>query len=140
MSKSVSQLFGMFVTTNGLQKENDFHAHTIYYTGLWEGWLSRKEAIGSIDFTGFVDGYNRRTHRYKGPVGSLDTDTLGNDVYEICKLYIESRGSNIDETRKESIRDFSGSALEETDEYRYDKQYRLGRSMRESLPLFGEFG
>lgn len=73
-----TQLFSRFAEANRLERLVSFAAKRQTFSGLDHGTLSSDEWMRTIEFTGFVDGYEGHPHKYKGPKGSPDAEfTVG---------------------------------------------------------------
>ncbi len=118
MSQSrIDQVFQAFVHANGLAVNPDFAKMTKVYSGLGEG-RTKQDLIDSIEFSGFVDGYEGRPHQYEGAVGTPQR------IGEINPL-----DALVDSLKAKGSYAHADSVLEQTGrvhESAYGRQYDLG--------------
>ena len=112
-------IFETFIEVNTLETIPDFKSRSKRYRGLDpEGSLMTREQITrTYIYEGFVDGYQGKLHKNKGPKGiaeSFKGDTLDKVLDEFEGAFLEA----------------FGEALEEIPSRQYDAGYSLGVSAR----------
>ena len=123
-------IFNAFVRANGLQKQPDFRTHSVLYVGPHiQQAMTKEDIIGTVDFAGFVDGFEGRPCRVKSPKGTPDVST--HQIQDTLDRIVK----NIDPTGMGIFGEFVAekyqSLREESPERRYDRQYQLGRTESE---------
>src|SRR3989344_3452120 len=63
-----------FVNANGLEVSVDFGKQRKIYSGLGREDGSEESFRETVEFQGFLDGYERNPHKYRGPRDSLEQD------------------------------------------------------------------
>lgn len=108
------RIFQEFVLANGLRTTTiDFATRQRKYEGMEPEPITQEELIRTIEFTGFVDGYEGASSKFKFQ------DHKSPKLLEDMRKQMASVGI-------EMLPEFSG-----TDQERYERQYKLGFSVRD---------
>ena len=112
-------IFETFVNVRSLEVIPNFESKSKQYRGLNRdgSLMTRDQITGTPIYEGFVDGYQGKRHKNKGPKGiaeSFKGDTLDKVLDEFEGAFLEA----------------FGEALEEIPSRQYDAGYSLGVSAR----------
>ena len=130
-----TQLFNRFAEANSLERMVSFAAKQQKFRGLDRDALLMEEWMRTIEFTGFVDGYEGHPHKYKGPTGSPDAEftVSTREVFLEPVQREESWFSRIKRRIRPELQAYHIEVRSQngTPQVRkYDQQYQLGQSVQ----------
>jgi hypothetical protein len=136
MSKSrTNHLFLAFVRANDLIITPDFRRQTKVYSGLGID-RTEKEMRESVEFSGFVDGYEGHGHRYDGAKGKLKKEAPASLLEGVLNEFMGSGDPHVQEVLgmvEERTGGLFNQGIGLSPRELYSEQYTLGSSSPKDL-------
>lgn len=123
-----------FVRANNLEVSVDFGNQRKVYSGLFMEGRTEGEFRQTIEFQGFLDGYEHHYHRYNELRGTPELNVVSfvesilNGQNDNVKGLVRTILDDGSEELKTSLRRVAGEIAQESSKTRYDEQYKLGLS------------
>ena len=124
-----------FVNANGLEVSVDFGKQRKIYSGLGMEDRTEEEFRRTVEFQGFLDGYEGNPHKHRGPRGSPEPDAA--DFIESILSRVDDRigdlvNSIVNENKgvQDNLRRVAVEISKTSYRTRYGEQYSLGVASR----------
>jgi hypothetical protein len=127
LKMKTKKIFQSFIKNNDLEVVINFRDKTKEYTGLGYDSIIEEKLMGSIEFTGYVDGFCGNQYRFekqaKGTVNAQATEESNMALDLLYKIRDSETNPFIKEKADMAIDDCFISQIQ-----KYEFQFNLGRS------------